>query len=141
MPGGADRPEAVDTSVAVPLLLRNHADHGEMMRWRGSRPLRLCGHAWIETYAVLTRLPGGARVRPEDAVTLLESNFSPPLWPGRESLLGAPALFAAAGIVGGAAYDGWVALAARDNRAVLASRDLRAETTYRRLGAEVEIVP
>lgn len=140
MPADADPAVAVDTSVAVPLVLRNHQAHAAVVEWRQDRDLRLCGHAWIETYAVLTRLPGRARVLPEDAVTLLESNFSLPLWPERDSLAGAPALFASAGIAGGAAYDGWVALAARDHGAVLASRDSRAEAAYRRVGVEVEMV-
>ena len=140
MPGGSDRPVTVDTSLAVPLLLRNHEHHEAVTGWRSRRPLRLCGHAWIETYAVLTRLPGSARVLPDDAVTLLDANFAPPVWPDHESLIGAPALFASVGIAGGAAYDGWVALAAVSNQAVLASRDVRAEATYRRLGVDVEMV-
>ena len=111
-----------------------------MSRWRDGRPLAVCGHAWIETYAVVTRLPGAARVSPEDAVRLLASNFSSPLAPDADSLTKAPELFASAGIAGGATYDGWVARAALDNRARLATRDARAEATYRRLGAEIEIV-
>jgi hypothetical protein len=130
----------VDTSVAVPLVLRNHEAHTVVTGWRAGRPLSLCGHAWIETYAVLTRLPGSARVSPGDAVQLLTSNFSPPVVTGPGTLARAVELFAAAGIAGGATYDGWVALAAADNHALLASRDARAETTYRRLGVDVEMV-
>lgn len=138
MPGASDT--AVDTSVAVPLLLRHHQDHAGVRLWRGNRTLRLCGHAWIETYAVITRLPGSARVAPPDAVALLESNFAVPLWPDGEALAGAPAVFASAGIAGGAVYDAWVALAALGHGTTLASRDVRAEATYRRLGVEVEMV-
>jgi predicted nucleic acid-binding protein len=140
MPAGAERTLTVDTSVAVPLLLRNHEAHSNVLTWRAARSLSLCGHAWIETYAVLTRLPGSSRVLPEDAARLLTSNFSQPLSPKPGTLAKAVALFSAAGIAGGASYDGWIALAALDYGAMLASRDARAEITYRRLGVEVEFV-
>lgn len=140
MPAGASRIVAVDTSVAVPLVLRHHEAHPLVATWRAGRQLPLCGHAWIETYAVLTRLPAAARVSPGDAVQLLASNFAAPVATGRDTLAKAVELLATAGIAGGATYDGWVALAALDNRAVLASRDTRAETTYHRLGVEVEMV-
>src|SRR5881392_464188 len=104
MPAGASRVIAIDTSVAVPLLLRYHEAHQAVSRWRGRRSLALCGHAWIETYAVVTRLPGAARVSPEDAVRLLGSNFSPPLAPDTTSLAAAPGRFSSAGIAGGATY-------------------------------------
>ena len=140
MPAVADWPVAVDTSVAVPLVMRSHEAHASVVAWRADRALTVCGHAWIETYAVLTRLPGTARVRPEDAVSLLTSNFSTPLTPKPDSLLNAVSLLATAGISGGATYDGWVAIAALDNRVRLASRDVRAEATYRRLGVDVEMI-
>jgi toxin FitB len=140
MPAVAERRLALDTSVAVPLLFRNHEAHADVVEWRAGRSLSLCGHAWIETYAVLTRLPGTSRVLPDDALRLLRSNFSQPLSPSRDTLANSVELFAGAGIAGGASYDGWVALAALDHSAILASRDLRAEATYRRLGADVELV-
>jgi hypothetical protein len=140
MPAGVSRLIAVDTSVAVPLILGHHVAHSTVSRWRGRRALAVCGHAWIETYAVITRLPGTARVSPEDAIRLLVSNFSSPLAPKAERLTEALDRFAAAGIAGGATYDGWVALAALDNQASLASRDARAEVTYRRLGVDLEMV-
>jgi toxin FitB len=140
MPAGARRVITVDTSVAVPLVLRNHEAHSTVNRWRAGRRISLCGHAWIETYAVLTRLPGPARVTPADAARVMASNFSAPIGVRPETLGRAVNLFVAASIAGGATYDAWVALAALDNRAVLASRDARAEITYRRLGADVEMV-
>lgn len=141
MPAGADRTVAVDSSLAIPLLLRDHEAHARAVTWRSGRQLSICGHAWIETYAVLTRLPGGARVLPDDAIQLLEANFSPPLSPSPDVFVGAVALLATAGVAGGASYDGWVALAALEHRIVLATRDARAEATYRRLGIETDSVP
>lgn len=140
MPAGAERAVTVDTSLAVPLLLRNHEAHTTSVKWRAGRSLSLCDHAWIETYAVLTRLPGPARVLPEDAARLLTSNFSQPLPPKPGTLTKAVEIFSTTGIAGGASYDGWVALVALDHHTVLASRDARAEATYRRLGIQVELV-
>lgn len=50
----------VDTSVAVPLLVASHLDHLYVGAWPKDRVLSLSGHALMETYAVLTRLPGDA---------------------------------------------------------------------------------
>lgn len=139
MPGGASR-VAVDTSVAVPLLLRNHPSHQALMSWRDGRQLPVCGHAWIETYAVLTRLPGSARVTPVDAARVMRAMFTAPVSMSRQALGRAIDELVDAGIAGGASYDGWIALAARESRSVLATRDLRATATYRRFGVEVELL-
>lgn len=102
--------------------------------------MRVCGHAWIETYAVLTRLPGGSRVAPADAVALLGAHFDGPLLPDEATSASAVAVLADAAVSGGAVYDAWIALVARQHGAVLLSRDARAEATYRRLGADVQMV-
>ena len=49
---------ALDTSVAVPLLVSTHRDHAAVVAWWDRREVTLCGHAVAETYSVLTRLPG-----------------------------------------------------------------------------------
>jgi hypothetical protein len=41
--------------------------------------LALSGHALAETYSVLTRLPGDARLSAEDAARLLDARFATPL--------------------------------------------------------------
>jgi hypothetical protein len=48
---------ATDTSVAGPLLVQTHAAHAAVVRWWAGRDVALSGHALVETYAVLTRLP------------------------------------------------------------------------------------
>lgn len=136
----ADRPRALDASVAIPLVLRNHPSHGAVRSWCRGRRLAVCGHAWIETYAVLTRLPGSARATPADAARVLASAFAAPLWVAPETVERAVEMFASAGVAGGATYDAWIALAARDHGSVLATRDRRAEPTYRRLGVDVELL-
>jgi predicted nucleic acid-binding protein len=132
---------ALDTSVAVPLLAAHLEAHDAVRRWRGERPVRLCGHAHLEVYAVLTRLPGEARVAPDDAVTLMAHELEAPITLSPAAERQAPALLAAAGISGGATYDGLVALAAKEHGATLVSRDARAEANYRRIGATVLMLP
>jgi predicted nucleic acid-binding protein len=70
---------ALDTSVAVALLIRSHSAHADVVRWWDGRPLALSGHALAETFSVLTRLPGDVRLAPADAARLLRERFSPPL--------------------------------------------------------------
>lgn len=131
---------AVDTSVAIPLLHVAHPSHATVVTWAAGKSLHLSGHALVETYAVLTRLPGDARVSRSDAVTLIEENFEHPLVLSSEAARGVHRAFAARGIAGGAAYDALVALAAREVDMPLATRDGRARATYEALGVAVEII-
>jgi toxin FitB len=130
----------VDTSVAVPLLLTSHQAHGAVDASIGERSVALAGHAANETYAVLTRLPGDARLSPGDALRLLDARFEPPVMLDAESARAAFAVLADLDIAGGATYDGLIALAAKQSGRPLASRDRRAEGTYRRLGVDVELL-
>jgi len=130
----------LDTSVAVPLLLTSHVAHDAVDAWLGDRTAALAGHALHETYAVLTRLPGDARLAPADAVRLLSQRFRPAALLDARSARSAPTVLAEAGVVGGATYDGLVALAARAAGLLLASRDRRAASTYRLLGVTAELV-
>lgn len=130
----------LDTSVAIPLLVTSHVAHGAVCASLGDRSVALSGHALQETYAVLTRLPGDARVGPEDAVRLLRERFEPAAVLDTKSVRSAPAVLAGSGVAGGATYDGLVALAALSARLPLASRDRRARSTYRLLGVPVEMI-
>lgn len=134
-------PFAVDTSVAIPLLVDRHDQHEVVRQWWAGRPLALAGHALAETYSVLTRLPSDLRLSPRDAVRLLEDRFEPAFLVSDTTMSALPRVLADAGVAGGATYDGLVALAAREHGATLATRDARAMTTYRDIGAAVEIVP
>jgi toxin FitB len=129
-----------DTSVAVPLVLTSHAAHRFVTKAIGDRSVALAGHALHETYAVLTRLPGDARLSPGDAVRLLRQRFDPAVMLDARSARTALAVLADHEIAGGATYDGLVALAAKPSGTPLASRDRRAEGTYRRLGVQVEML-
>jgi predicted nucleic acid-binding protein len=131
---------AVDTSVAVPLLVTSHRHHDLVAKWAKGRTLGLSGHALAETYSVLTRLPGDARVSPVDAVALIDENFAESFPLGARAARAAHREFARRGIAGGATYDGLVALAARERGAVLVTRDARAKSTYVALGARAEVL-
>jgi predicted nucleic acid-binding protein len=130
----------VDTSVAIPLLVATHSAHAAVERWRAGRELALCGHALIETYAVLTRLPGDIRLSPPDAARLIAERFVGPLLLKPAAARALPKTLAGLGIAGGAVYDALVALAAKQNDATLATRDARARDTYEAIGARVVIV-
>lgn len=101
--------------------------------------LGLSGHALAETYSVLTRLPGDARVDPADAAVLIDENFEfLPL--GVRAARAAHREFARRGIAGGATYDGLVALAAREHGAEIVTRDMRARSTYEALGVATRVL-
>ncbi|MDX6415881.1 MAG: hypothetical protein QOG28_501, partial [Trebonia sp.] len=117
---------AVDTSVAVPLLVRSHHDHAGVVRWWGGQEVALSGHALAETYSVLTRLPGDARLAPADAARLLNARFAAPFMLSRPLARKLPDTLSRLGIAGGAVYDALVALAAKEHGAALATRDARA---------------
>jgi predicted nucleic acid-binding protein len=131
---------AVDTSVAVPLLVRSHQHHADVVRWWDGQELTLSGHALAETYSVLTRLPGDARLSAEDAARLLDARFTTPLTLSGSGAGKVHATLSRLGIAGGAVYDGLVALAAQEHGLPLATRDARARGTYDAVGVKVILV-
>jgi len=131
---------AVDTSVAVALLVWSHEHHERVRAWARGRELRLSGHAAVETYSVLTRLPGDARLTAADAIAVMDENFGAPLTLTPGAAASTHRELASHGIAGGATYDGLVALAARQHGARLATRDARARGTYEAVGVAVELV-
>lgn len=132
-------PLAVDTSVAVPRLVQTHSAHAAVVRWWAGREVALSGHAVVETYSVLTRLPGDVRVAPSDAARLLQGRFCPPLLLSQKTSRRVPDVLSQMDIAGGAVYDALVALAALEHGAQLATRDARARDTYQKVGVGVVI--
>ncbi len=127
----------LDTSVAIPLLVRTHLAHADVVRWWNGREVALAGHALAETYSVLTRLPGDIRLAPPDAARLLGERFREPLLLGSAVAGRLPDVLARLGIAGGAVYDALVAMAAVEHGVDLATRDVRARATYETVGARV----
>lgn len=134
---------ALDSSVVIPLVVATHSAHGLVTRWWRAWPaeeLALAGHAAVETFSVLTRLPGDLSLSPNDAARLLRVRLAPPLTLGSKTQRRLVDTFAERGIVGGAVYDGLVGLVALEHGVPLATRDLRARDTYERLGVSVLVV-
>lgn len=132
-------PLALDTSVAVPLLVQTHQAHAAVVRWWDGRAVALSGHALAETYSVLTRLPTGLRVAPADAARLISERFVQPMLLASSVSERIPDVLSQLGIAGGAVYDAIVALAALEHGADLATRDLRAKSTYEAVGVRVVV--
>ena len=131
---------AADTSVVIPLVVASHEAHVEVRRAVGDRALQLPAHAALESFSVLTRLPGDARLAPLDAATLLSARFTV-VAPMEEVALGLVDRLGRLGIAGGAVYDALIAATATSVGATLLSRDRRAVATYSQLGTTVELLP
>jgi toxin FitB len=133
-------PSLVDTSLAVPLVLTSHLAHERVNAKVGDRTLHLAAHSALETYSVLTRLPGDARLAPVDASRLLSERFGAAIVPDEEVCQGLVAALAELHIAGGAVYDALIAVTARGVDGVLLTRDRRAAATYATLKVTVEMV-
>ena len=131
---------ALDTSAAIPFLMRSHPAHALTLRHVLGRTAVLTTQSLAETYSVLTRLPGDARLKPIDAAALLGVNLSDPVAPEPAMSSQLPEVLAPLGIAGGAVCDAIVGLAAAAAGFPLVTRDARATGTYATVGATVEVV-
>lgn len=133
---------ALDTSVIVAAFASWHADHELARSTLADEPAPVpIGHALIETYSVLTRLPEPQRAEPQHVTEFLLRNFCVvPLVLDAIAQRALPQRLAGLGISGGASYDGLIALTAHDNNAVLVTLDQRATATYARCGVEFELL-
>jgi predicted nucleic acid-binding protein len=131
---------AVDTSVVVAAFASWHEGHRAALAILGRRP-RLPGHAAIESFSVLTRLPSPHRVPPELVTAFLAARFPAPFLTlpaaGQRRLIRETA---ETKLAGGAIYDALIAATARHAGATLLSRDRRAAAIYARMGANFELV-
>jgi predicted nucleic acid-binding protein len=131
---------AVDTSVAVASLVESHAAHQTCRSTAASLRPALAGHAAFETYSVLTRLPGPARVTPTTAAHLLEQAFPLRCWLTDEQQDDLLRRLPGLDLSGGMVYDALVAEAARLAGRTLLTRDSRALKTYAVVRATVSFV-
>jgi len=121
---------APDTSVVVLALLAWHEGH-RVADEALAEDVVLLAHVELEAYSTLTRLPPPARLEPEAVAQALARRF-----PGPRPALPAHARdrlvaeLAEAGIAGGAAYDGLIAVTARHHGYTLLTADRRAAPTY-----------
>jgi predicted nucleic acid-binding protein len=144
MPTGTDADEheiaLLDTSAAVALAVEDHEAHAATLEAVKGRRLGLAGHAWFETYSVLTRLPGSRRRSPADVIRLLAHNFPVSAFLGEGEAVELGMDLARLGISGGAVYDALVGAAARQHRVKLVSGDVRARPVYEALDVAIEII-
>jgi predicted nucleic acid-binding protein len=130
----------LDTSTAIALMVEDHEAHVATLAALRGRRIGLAGHAWFETYSVLTRLPGGLRRSPADATRLLTRNVPASVFLGEAESAALIGELAGKGISGGAVYDALVGAAARQHRRPLMSSDARARPVYDALGVEIELL-
>ena len=144
MPTGTDaEPEEIlllDTSAAIALVVEDHEAHIATLEAVRGRRLGLAGHAWFETYSVLTRLPGGLRRSPGDVAGLLSHDFPASAFLSQEAAAALGSELARLGISGGAVYDALVGSAARRPDRTLLTGDARARPVYEALGVRVRLV-
>lgn len=139
--GEAAPPELlVDTSVAVPLVVADHAHHEMVSAAVGTRRLGLAGHAAFETYSVLTRLPAPTRRDPKVVEQVIRAGF-----PGSRFLDARDTVLlleriAGLGIAGGAVYDALIGAVAAAHGIPLATRDARAADVYHALDVDLELL-
>lgn len=130
----------VDTSAAVALVVSDHIAHASTWDALAERELGLAGHAWFETYSVLTRLPGSSRRDAATVTKLLTANFPNSCFLDEGTTAALTLRLAESGISGGAVYDALVAAAAAHHQFPLATRDRRALDTYHSIGLKVELL-
>jgi predicted nucleic acid-binding protein len=129
----------LDTSTAIALVVEDHQAHATTLEAVRGRRLGLSGHAWFETYSVLTRLPAGLRRSPASAIQLIVHNFPESAFLGERESAQLGGDLARLGVSGGAVYDALVGAAARQHRRRLVSGDARARPVYEALGVDVEV--
>jgi predicted nucleic acid-binding protein len=130
----------LDTSAAIALVVEDHESHLATLDAVRGRRLGLAGHAWFETYSVLTRLPGGLRRSPADVAALLSRNFPASAFLAEDAAAAFGSELARLSVSGGAVYDALVGAAARQHDQTLVSGDARARAVYEALGVRVRLV-
>lgn len=133
-----DDPDVLfDSSAAVPLVLVDHEYHAAVLDATSGMRRGLAGHAWFETYSVLTRLPTGRRLSPTSAERALRQVFPSSRFLDPATSLALGAELARIQVAGGAVFDALVGAAARQHDRPLISCDKHARRTYDSLGVRV----
>jgi predicted nucleic acid-binding protein len=130
----------VDTSVAVALVVADHTAHDAVIRALRGQRLGLAGHAFFETYSVLTRLPAPARRSAVDVGRLLDHNFPASRFLNATAARELAERLGELGISGGSVYDALVGAAASEYGLTLATRDERALDVYRALDVDFRVI-
>lgn len=131
---------AVDSSVAIAAFGPWHDLH-DAARAVLDSGAAIPAHALLETYSVLTGFPPPHRAPASVVDSWLDSRFArilpPPTATQQRDLV---RKLAADGRIGGAVYDGLVALTALRAGATLTTADRRAASLYALVGIEVRVL-
>ena len=132
---------AVDTSIVVAAFAEWHERHAEAVAALADGP-SVAAHSVLESYSVLTRLPAPLRMAGDVVLAFLSREFpsAARLTLDPRAQRDAADRLGSAGLVGGAVYDGFVALTAAAAGAPLLSLDERAMPTYLRVGAQARLI-
>ncbi len=130
----------LDSSCAVALCLADHANHEAAFVAVGTRQVGLAGHAWFETFSVLSRLPAPQRRPVHEVTALLERNFPATVFPDERAQRAFSRELSHLQVAGGSIYDGLVAMTAREAKLPLLTNDRRALGTYAQLGVQLEFL-
>ena len=132
---------AVDSSVVVAAAVGPLSQRVAARRAIAERP-HIVLHAALESYSVLTRLPGAYRMTAADARTFVrEICAEEPLQLDRVAAAALLDDLSSLPITGGAVYDAMIGATAAAAGARLLTFDDRATRTYALVGAEVELLP
>ena len=129
-----------DTSVIVAAALGSGSGHAGCRAAIRTADAAAAGHAWIESFSVLTRLPPDVRLSGADAARVLGSVVPTTRHLSARDQAGFATWVRQSGVVGGAVYDALVGWVARCAELPLLTRDTRALPTYRRLGIETLLI-
>lgn len=129
-----------DTSVIVAASLDGGAAQPACAEALTASDAAAAGHAWFESYSVLTRLPGDVRLTPSQAHQVLGSLLSGCRHLSASEQRAFRQWLGASSIAGGAVYDALVGWTARASALPLITRDVRALPIYRSLGIELLII-
>lgn len=125
-----------DSSVLVAAFSSWHDSH-EAARAAVAGVLDLIAHVELETYSVLTRLPGDQRVDEQLAARYLTQFEGSRLELPRDARRRLVQRLADQRIAGGAVYDALIAATAAHHDEELVTCDRRALAVYARVGARV----
>ncbi len=132
---------AVDSSAIVAAFASWHECHQAVVSELERHPCVAVGHALLESYSVLTRLPAPHRAEPTVVAEYLVDRFrQPPLVLTPPALRGLPVELAALGIKGGAVYDALIGRTAAEHGAVLLTCDTRAAAIYEAVGCNYRMI-
>jgi toxin FitB len=129
-----------DTSVIVAAALQTGVGHAESLDALRTSDAAAAGHAWVESFSVLTRLPRDVRLSGSAAARVLGAVVPRTRSLSADEQRDFARWVPESGIVGGAVYDALVGWTARCAGLPLLTRDTRAVPTYRSLGVDVLLI-